>query len=357
MKRVIVLAAAVVLSIASAFAQDDVQKAAAEAAAEMTAAPETPVVPPKPQYWNLALSNRITFGQTFLSQWAAGGFNQYTLTANVTGTANYAKEKTVWNNTLIMDYGFMYSADKPILQKTMDRFYFLSTWGYNTPVKHLSWSASFNFTTQFNNNWNYGTPKSDGEHEPTHDDWMKARVLKSGLFSPAYINLGIGIKWTPKPWFTLDFTPLTGGLVTVMDENLRAVYGMKLQKQYLDDAGALLPEFSPAKPEYYRALRYEFGAKLLIDANWVINKSFTYGTTFTAFYNYLTPKVEPRITWDNRVSWALAKYFTLVFNTYLIYDPLVKVRDSDGDGKVDSKGVQFKEFFQFGFVYSISGKR
>ena len=142
-----------------------------------------------------------------------------------------------------------------------------------------------------------------------------------------------------------------------MDENLRAVYGMKLQKQYLDDAGALLPEFSPAKPEYYRALRYEFGAKLLIDANWVINKSFTYGTTFTAFYNYLTPKVEPRITWDNRVSWALAKYFTLVFNTYLIYDPLVKVRDSDGDGKVDSKGVQFKEFFQFGFVYSISGKR
>ena len=358
MKRIITLAAVTLMFVLPAFAQDDAQKAAAEAAAEMTTAPDTPVVPPKPKYWDLSLKNMLTFGQTFLSQWAAGGYNNYTLVANIDGIANYAKDKVTWQNRLMMDYGFLYQADKPILQKTTDRFYFLSTWGYSTPVKHLNWSATFDFTTQFNNNWAYGTPKSDGETEPTHKDWLNARTLKSGLFSPAYINLGFGIKWTPKPWLSVDFSPFTGGVVTVMDETLRAKYGMKLRSQYVDETGAPLPEYAGAiLPSYYRGVRYEFGARIIIDANWVINKTFTYGTTFKAFYNYLSPKIEPRITWDNRVSWNLAKYFALVLNTYLIYDPLVIVRDTDNDGKADAKGVQFKEFLQFGFTYSIAGKK
>ena len=51
--------------------------------------------------------------------------------------ANYAKGKMLWNNRLQLDYGFLYSADKPILQKSKDRIYLESKWGYETAVKNL----------------------------------------------------------------------------------------------------------------------------------------------------------------------------------------------------------------------------
>ena len=89
----------------------------------------------------------------------------------------------------------------------------------------------------------------------------------------------------------------------------------------------------------------------------IINDNFTYTTQVTAFYNYLTPKVEPRITWDNKVFWKMAKYFALTLSTNLIYDPLVIVRDTDGDKVADAKGVQFKEYFEFGFTYTSAAKK
>ncbi|MBQ9893686.1 MAG: DUF3078 domain-containing protein [Bacteroidales bacterium] len=355
MKKIAVFFAGMLVAALPAFAQDDAQQAAAQAAETIAAAPDVPVVPPKPKYWTLTLQNNINFGQTFLSQWAAGGYNNYSLAAGIDANANYAKGKMIWNNRLQLDYGFMYSADKPIIQKNKDRIYFESKWGLETPAPHLSWSANFDFRTQFNNNWNYATPKSFAGDEPTKQEWKAARELKSGLFSPAYINLGLGLLWTPKPWFSLNFAPITGGVVIVSDDLLRYTYGMDLVKgsSYTDRKQAYTDGFYSD----FRPVRYEFGAQLKIDAKWVINENFTYTTQLALFYNYLTPKVEPRINWDNKVFWKMAKYFALTLSTNLIYDPLVMVRDSDKDGKPDTKGVQFREFLELGFTYTISAKK
>ena len=258
------------------------------------------------------------------------------------GTAKYAKEKLLGNTRLQLDYGQMYSADKPILQKTKDRIYLESKWGLETPVKHLAYSASFDFKTQFGKNYGYGTPKANGEDEPTRQDWLDARTLKSGFLAPAYINLGIGVLWTPAPWFSLNVAPLSGGAVIVSIPELRKTYGMELVD---------------GSETEYKNHRMEFGAQVKVDMGWVINDNFSYTTQFTAFYNYLTPKVEPRLTWDNKVFWKLAKFFALTLSTNLIYDPLVIVRDSDKDGVLDSKGVQFKEFLEFGFTYTFGEKK
>ena len=355
MKKIAVIFVGMLVAALPAFAQDDAQQAAAQAAETIAAAPDVPVVPPKPKYWTLTLQNNINFGQTFLSQWAAGGYNNYSLAAGIDANANYAKGKMIWNNRLQLDYGFMYSADKPIIQKNKDRIYFESKWGLETPAPHLSWSANFDFRTQFNNNWNYKTPASDGSTEPTRQDWKNARELKSGLFSPAYINLGLGLLWTPKPWFSLNFAPLTGGVVIVSEEFLRYTYGMDLVKgsSYSDRKTA----YTDGKYSEFRPVRYEFGAQLKADAKWVINDNFTYTTQLALFYNYLTPKVEPRINWDNKVFWKLAKYFAFTISTNLIYDPLVLVKDTDKDGKPDTKGVQFREFMELGFTYTIAAKK
>ncbi len=358
MRKIIITIATAAVCVFGAKAQD-AQTAAAEAAAALSAAEDVPVVAPKPKYWDLSMQNNINFGQTFLYQWAAGGYNNYSLAAGIDANANYAKGKMVWNNRLQLDYGFLYSADKPIVQKNKDRIYFESKWGYETPIQHLYYSANLDFRTQFNNNYEYGTPASDGTTEPTRQQWLDARTLKSGLLSPAYLNIGLGLKWTPKPWFELNFAPLTGGVVVVNDPSLRYTYGMDLVKDssYSDRKEAFKAETDSKNYNQFRGVRYEFGAQLKADAKWVINDNFTYTTQLAAFYNYLTPKVEPRITWDNKVFWKLAKFFALTLSTNLIYDPLVMVKDSDGDKVADAKGVQFKEYFEFGFTYTIAAKR
>ena len=349
MKRVFAFIAVAFAGTFVAFAQNT-QNAAAEAAAALSQAEELPVAAPKPKFWTTSVQTNINFGQTFLSQWAAGGYNTITLAGNIDANANYAKDKMIWNNRLQLDYGTLYSADKPIYQKNKDRIYFESKWGYETPIRHLSYSANFDFKTQFGDNYNYVAP-TDAQIAAHPDDlaaaWREAAKnnLMSGLLSPAYINLGLGLLWTPKPWFSLNIAPLTGGVVIVSNESLRDKYGMEAIK---DDTDAVTG---------YKPVRFEFGAQLKADASWVINDNFTYTTQLALFYNYLTPKIEPRVTWDNKVFWKLAKYFALTLSTNTIYDPLVKVRDTDGDGAADSKGLQFKEFLEFGFTYTISHKR
>ena len=352
MKKVFAVISMALVATWSVFAQDT-QDAVAEAAAALSAAEDVPEVVEKPKYWSSSLLTNINFGQTWLTQWAAGGYPTISLSGNIDGQTNYAKDKLTWNNRLQLDYGGMYSQDKPIFQKTKDRIYLESRLGYETPIKHLSYSAGLDFKTQFGDNYDYKAP-TDAQFEAHPGDeaaaWREAAKdnLKSGLFAPAYINLGLGVLWTPAPWFSLNFAPITGGVVIVSNPSLRKTYGMDLLEVGLDETVGT----------NYRASRFELGAQIKADASWVINDNFSYTTQLTIFYNYLKPKVEPRITWDNKVFWKLAKYFALTVSTNLIYDPLVMVRTTANspDGKPDAKGVQFRESLELGFTYTITGK-
>lgn len=344
MKKVFILVAALAAATATLSAQDT-QKAAAEAAAALTAATDMPEVAPKPVWWTNTVLTQINFGQTSLWNWAAGGYNNYTLAAAIDANANYKKDKTIWNNRLQLDYGFMYSADKPILQKTKDRIYFESKWGYETPVRHLSYSANFDFKTQFDNNYKYGTPANKEGQDPSIQDWLDARKLMSGLFSPAYTNFGLGLLWTPKPWLSVNFSPLTADLVIVQDPLLRNTYGMPLREEGLDKNVG----------DNFKPYRFGLGAQLKVDAKWVINDVFSYTTQLVLFSNYLNKPQNLRVNWDNKVYWKLAKYFTLTLSTNLIYDENVKVKVISDDVKVPA--VQFKEFLEFGFTYTIGSKK
>ena len=335
MKKILVLAIATLAGLA-AYAQDDAQKAAADAAAAIAEAPQEEAAAPKPVYWTRSLMTNLNFAQTLLRDWAAGGSNNYTMTGYVDANANYAKDKMIWNNRLQIDYGFLYSADKPILQKVKDRIYFESKWGYETPIRHLSYSAGFDFKTQIDNNYTYGTPTGA---DPTVADWKAARTLKSGLFSPAYASLGIGLLWTPKPWFSLNVAPLTGGFVIVDNPELRKAYGMELEDDGVN----------------YKGSRFELGAQVKADANFTINDNLKYTTQLVLFSNYLKNPQNIRVNWDNKVFWKMAKFFTMTFSTNLIYDDTVWITNDEHPGGF--RTWQLKEFFEIGFSYTISSKK
>ena len=332
----------------------DAQKAAAAAAAAVAEAPEVEKKEPKPKYWEESLKTNIKFGQTSLTNWAAGGDNTVTLQAFIDGNANYKKNDMFWNNRLQLDYGFVYASSKPILQKSDDRIYLESKFGYkNVNMKNFSLSINYDFKSQFNTGYDYLTP-SLPEGEIPRDDliqyWKDARKIKSGFLAPAYTNLAVGIDVKPFKWLSLNIAPLTGGFVIVTDQQLRKNYGMQLRDEWKD-----VTEGLPEDGSQYRSARFEFGAQVKADIAVKVNDNFSYTSQLVLFSNYLDHPENLRVNWDNRFDWKLAKYFSLTLTTNLIYDDKVMIfNEADG---LTKQRVQFKESLLFGFTYTIASKK
>ena len=331
MKKFVIIAGLLVLS-AWAYAQDDAQKAAAEAAAALVGAPKEEAPVAKPKYWTTSSVFDLGLNQTSLTNWAAGGFNTVTLSAGIDAKAGYAKELLSWNNRLQLQYGFIWSQDKAnVLQKSNDRIYLESKLAYKTG-KDSKWNytASYDFRSQFTNTFGKYIEKESGSGQ-----W-EATNLKSGWVSPAYNNIAIGMEWKPNEWFDVNISPLTGSLTICNIPELRKGYGMPL----IDGTEA-----------DYRNLLFQFGASVKANAKFAINDVFTYETQLVLFTDYLNkPFLQNRVNWDNKISWQIAKFFKIGFNTWLIYDPIVQI-----DG-VASK-VQFKDFLAFNFTYTLGGKK
>ena len=344
-----------------AYAQD-AQQVAADAAQAVNDAPAAETKAPKPSNWTNSLKTNINVGQTGLFNWAAGGDNTVSVAAFVDGNANWKKGDMFWNNRLQLDYGFLYASSKPILQKSTDRIYLESKWGYKAPsTKYLYFSANFDFKSQFTTGYDYNTPETlvDGEGNKLtgaalRQAWKDARGLKSGFLAPAYTNLALGLDYVPTKWLSLNFAPLTGGYVIVRNQELRESYSMPLKKEYKD-----LTEGVPTDGSQFRSAKFEFGAQLKADAKVSVNDKFSYSTQVVVFVNYLDIKHCPRINWDNRIDWKLAKYFSLTLATNLIYDDQIMiVNEKDIDQFPNGKArVQFKESIAFGFTYTIASKK
>ena len=335
MKKTIITALAVLCSAAGLMAQDDeLQKAMEAAAAAMQEAPEAKAAVEKPQYWNNSLQFDLGTSNTSLWNWAAGGYNTLTLSIGVDAKANYAKNLMSWNNRLQMRYGFLWSQDKEnLLQKSNDLLQFESRLGYKmSEASKWNYTASFDFRSQFTDS--YDSYKQDAEN----GKW--SGTLKSGFLSPAYTTVALGMEWTPTDWFNVNIAPVTGGFTICTEEALREKYGMKLKSDDLD------PELGSS----YRSALFQFGAQMKVNFKTSINDVLKYETQLVLFTDYLNkPFRYNRVNWDNKISWKVAKYFSIGLNTWLIYDPVVMI---DGRDR-----IQFKEFFSINFTYLITNKR
>jgi len=351
-KKLYLTVVASLVAILPAAAQDgDVRDAVAAAAEVYLNAPETKPEPKKPSYWTNSLMTNINFLQTGYSNWAKGGNNNLAMSAYVDANANYAKEGIYWNNRLQLDYGLLYSEDKPITQKNKDRILLESTAAYKA-TKTLSYSAKFTFLSQFSRGYTYETPSVEG---PSKKDWRDARVLKSSIFAPAVFTLGLGVDWIPNDWLKVNFAPLTGGLTVVGEECLRKNYGMNLKKGHTEDDIVLDDNGLLVNGDIYRTARFDLGAQLTLDAQVRINDNFEAATQLILFSNYLHNPLNLRTNWDNRFMWKVAKYFSLNLTTNLIYDDTVLITDDEHpDGR---RMVQFYEALQFGFTYTFATKK
>ena len=330
-KRILIIAATLMAAQALSYAQavmTDAEKAAAAAAAIIQNAPVAVEEVEKPQYWERSTEVNLGFNETNLKNWAAGGFNTLMFTSSLDAKANYKKDLTSWNNRLQLDYGFLRSSDKPgVFQKSNDRMYLESGWAYKTS-KDSKWnySAGFDFRSQFTH-----TPVKYLSNE---DGKWYGDGIKSGFFSPAYMNLALGMEWVPKEWFNITFSPVTGGLVICTIPELRKAYGM-------------IPFDND--PEKFHSVLFMFGAQIKANFKMTINDVFAYDTQLVLFSNYLDHPERLRVNWDNKISWQAAKFIKLAFNTWLIYDPRVIIDGTDR--------VQFKEAFTVNLTYTFKPRK
>ena len=364
----VIVAASLFLAVQPAGAQTDSKKdaqtAAAEAAKAIAGTPQTQPAAPKPKYWNKTMQTSLQFSQTNLTNWAAGGVNNVTLASYVDINANYAKNKTAWANRLQLDYGFIYQADRPFIQKNTDRIYLESKFSHVATQK-LNYSAQFNLRSQFSNTFNYATPTGYTGSEPTKHDWMNARTLQSGFFSPAYITLALGMDWVPNPanrWLVVNFAPLTGGFTVVYDESLRKNYGMARKKKFKDETAypyqETLASGTVNHGEYFRPAKFQLGAQLKVDLNAKVNQNFTYSSQLVLFSDYLDQPQNMRVNYDNRINWLITKYFTFSVSSFLIYDDNVMITSKDDIDKYPAgkQRIQFRELVGVGFVYRFPNK-
>ena len=343
MNHTLIISAAAAMCLGGAAYAQDAQSAAAAAAAELAKAPEVEQAEQKPNYWTSAAEFTFGMNQTSLWDWVAGGYNNLSLNTGLDANAVYAKDLMSWNNRLQLQYGTLSSADKKgLLQKTTDRIYAESKWGYKTSKdSKWSYSALYDFRSQFSDGYSDYKQDADGNWSGT---------LKSGFLAPAYTNIGLGMDWNPNKWLSINFAPLTGGFTIVRAEALRKTYGMQL----IDDT------ITDPTGKDYRKYKFQFGAQLKADAKFVINEVFTYGTQLVLFTDYLdNPFKEFRVNWDNKISWSLGKYFKMGLDTWLIYDPNVMIKNAKEAAKYpDGRAkVQFKEFTSFSFTYTLKPRR
>lgn len=270
--------------------------------------------------WKFSGTTSLNLSQLSLTNWAAGGDNSISGNALINLSANYATDKTSWENKLILGFGLIKQGDDPT-RKSDDQIDFASKLGLKATDKWF-YTALLGFNTQF----------AEGYDSPGEDDRMKI----SNFMAPGYLSLSLGMDYKPSDAFSLFLSPLSGKFTFVLDDDL-------------SEAGS----FGLDPGDKTRA---ELGAYIKMTYKKEILKNVTLDTKIDLFSNYLENPQYIDVNWDLLLTFKVNEFLSASLLTQLIYDYDIKFgEDTTGDGEYDtfSEKVQFKELFGLGLTYTF----
>ncbi len=258
-------------------------------------------------YWKTEGDFSIQFNQVSFSNWATGGDNSYAGVLGLNYALNYAKEKSTWDNKLILAYG-MQSLDKD-LRKTEDKIDFSSKYGHRINNK-THFGALFSFKTQFANGYNY----------PNTANYI------SKFAAPIYIGIGPGFDFKPNKFLSIFVSPASVQWVIISDTYLSGlgVFG--------NDPG--------------EKVRTQLGAVVKMQFKKEIAKNISLDTKVELFSNYLNKPQNIIVNWDMVLDMKVNKIISAKITTGLIYDHNIIIMDANGNPL--GPRTQFKEMFGAG---------
>jgi hypothetical protein len=268
--------------------------------------------------WKFSGTTSLNLSQLSLTNWAAGGENSLSGNALINVAANYATDRTSWENKLILGFGLIKQGDDPT-RKSDDQIDFASKLGLKSNDKWY-YTALIGFNTQF----------AEGYDQPGEDD----RTKISKFMAPGYLSLSLGMDYKPSDAFSLFLSPLSSKFTFVLDDDLSAAGSFGLE------AG--------------EKTRAELGAYIKMTFKKEILKNVILDTKIDLFSNYLENPQYIDVNWDLLLTFKINDYLAASLLTQLIYDYDIKFgEDTTGDGEFDtfSEKVQFKELFGLGLTY------
>ena len=160
----------------------------------------------KPEKWKNSGTALFLVNQSSFSNWTSGGQSSISGTLKIDYNFNYADNGWAWDTKLISNFGLNKISGSDFLKKTDDRIEINSVLGKkfnNEIIGRWSYSSFFNFQTQFAKGYRFG---NDSNGNPI-------RTEKSRFFSPATIQLGVGLYWKKSKDLWVNVAPMTGKLI------------------------------------------------------------------------------------------------------------------------------------------------
>ena len=152
--------------------------------------------------------------QSSFSNWTSGGQSSISGTLKIDYNFNYADNGWDWDTKLISNFGLNKISGSEFLKKTDDRIEVNSVLGKkfnNDIIGKWSYSSFFNFQTQFAKGYRFG---KDSNGNPN-------RTEKSRFFSPATLQLGVGLYWKKSKDFWVNVAPMTWKFIFIPIKSCR----------------------------------------------------------------------------------------------------------------------------------------
>ncbi len=277
----------------------------------------------KKEGWTKKGKNSLLFNQAAFSNWIAGGVNSAGALANIDYEFNYKKDKTIWNNRVILAYGLQ-SNEGERAKKTEDNINLTSQYRYQ--IKETKWyfGTRLNLQTQFTKGYDYKDLDGDGTDE---------KYETSNFFSPAYLGLGAGIDYVPNDRFELSIHPLNAKMTFVTSDEVFKEYTAPNVFTLKKEAFGI---------DYGEHVRYELG--LFVSARQKLNlmKNIAIDHQIALYSNYFDHPERVDIYYSALLNMTINKYISAQLTADLLYD------------YDQTKKIQFKQTLGIGLTYAFT---
>ena len=265
----------------------------------------------KPNFWTFHGDYYLQFLQNYISSnWYKSGSNSYSMMGTVTLQYNYNnKQKVKWDNKLEMRLGFQTTeADTINKFKTSDDL-----------IRYTS-----KLGLQAHANWYY-TMQVIAQTQFTKGLKDNNDYVYSDFLSPFTLNLSLGMDYT----VSTKNKKLTGAIhIAPMAFKFKYVDRRYLATSFGINGG-------------HRTME-DFGSQYTIDLTWTPFNNFKWKTRLYGYTTYHKYEME----WENTLTLQFNKYISTCLYLYPRFDDSVNRTD-------DHSYIQFKEYFSFGFSYSM----
>ena len=275
---------------------------------------------------------------------AGAGQNRFGLGGALGLYANYRDERQTWFSNLsynlsaekigsgvVQDSDGNASDQKVPFRKSIDDLRLNSNYGYKMKEgSKWSYAANLFFRTQLMPSY-IGVQDGQVYISEITVEGPYENSLVSKFMNPGRLNLGLGVMYEPNERFRATFTPLTGDIIFVLDQEIAnlGIHGTKLEDGSMTE---------------YRTTRFAFGAKLDMEYNnsWV-NDRLKFKSNLILFSDYLANPQNVDVIWTNELAFQIVGGLQLSFNNVISYDDdvLSTITDNDAPGgiKVDDTGA------------------